>query len=148
MLAKKKPWARPEPLVPRAQTRRLDDKGPTRSTDWLAQVRQRPCLVCAFGQQTSPTRAHHPKGLFPRTMGRRISDLLCLPLCDHDHTDGPDALHRGGDELGWWRSRGIDPYGVLLSMLVQCREPERDEARAFVKLIREQAADGTVELRR
>jgi hypothetical protein len=138
-LARKKPWERPVPLVSKPTGKRLDDKGPARSADWLVRVRAKPCLVCAFGRQTTPTRAHHPKGLFPRTMGRRVSDLLCLPLCDWHHTDGPDALHRDGNEARWWRAHGVDPYGSILSSLAACREPERDEARAFVILTRDAA---------
>jgi hypothetical protein len=140
MLARKKPFTRLEPLVPKAQTRRLGDKGPVRDGRHLAHVRSLLCLCCAHGRQTTPTRAHHPKGLFPRTIGKRVSDLLCLPLCDDHHTVGPDALHRGGDELGWWRRHGIDPYGCILSMLAGNRDSEKDEAVAFVKLHRERAA--------
>ena len=136
-LARKKHWERPAPLVPKPQTRMGFDKGPARSTAWLAHVRTLPCMCCPHGRQQSPTRAHHTKGLFPRTMGRRISDLLTLPLCDGHHTDGPDALHREGDELAWWRRHGVDPYGVILSQLAACRDPERDEAIALVKLARE-----------
>lgn len=135
-----KPWTRPEPLVLKAQTRRLDDKGPDRNAAWLARIRGLPCLACAHGRQQHPTRAHHPKGLFPRTIGRRISDLLCLPLCDWHHTDGPAALHRTGDELRWWRSIGAEPYGCILSCLAGCRDPNKDEAIAFVKIHRERAA--------
>ena len=72
-------------------------------------------------------------------MGRRVSDLLCLPLCDQHHTDGPGALHSTGDEALWWRAHGVDPYGCILSCLAGCREPERDEARAFVILHRDLA---------
>lgn len=144
----KRPYTRPENLVPKAATRRLDDKGPARNGDWLARIRSLPCLVCVPGKQAGPARAHHPKGLLPRTMGVRVSDLACLPLCDWHHTIGPDALHRTGDELGWWRSNGIEPYGVMLSLLAQCRDPSRDKAIAFVKLQRERAATGTVEIRR
>jgi hypothetical protein len=136
----RKPYTRPEPLVAKAQTRRLDDKGPDRNGAWLARVRSLPCLCCPHGRQTTPTRPHHPKGLFPRTIGKRISDLLCLPACDWHHTDGPTALHRYGNELNWWRSCGVDPYGAILSQLAQCRDPDRDEAIAFVKLHRERAA--------
>lgn len=136
----RKPYTRPEPLVAKPQTRSADPRGPTRSSDWLARVRQRPCLVCAHGQQGHPTEAHHTKGLFPRTPGKRISDLLCLPLCIWHHTISGDALHRTGDELGWWRVHGIEPYGTILSQLAQCRDPDRDEAIAFVKLHRERAA--------
>lgn len=73
-------------------------------------------------------------------MGVRISHLLCLPLCDWHHTTGPDALHRTLDELDWWRRHGIEPYGQILSQLAQCRDPDRDEAIAFVKLHRERQA--------
>lgn len=135
-----KPWTRPELLVPKAQTRRLDDKGPVRNTGWLARVRTLPCLCCPHGRQQRPTEAHHTKGLFPRTTGKRISDLLCLQLCQWHHTLGPDALHRTGDEQAWWRCMGVDPYGVILSNLAGCRDPNKDEAVAFVKLHRERTA--------
>lgn len=138
-LTRSKPWERPAPLVPKAQTRSQMDKGPARNEVWLGHVRRLPCLCCPHGRQQSPTRAHHPRGLFLRTMGKRISDLLCLPLCDWHHTTGDDALHRTGDELGWWKRMGIDPFGVILSQLAGCRDPDKDEAVAFVKLQRERA---------
>lgn len=140
-LARNKPWTRPPNLVAKPQTRSAEDRGPERNPAWLARIRSLPCLCCPHGKQTSPTRAHHPKGLFPRTMGRRVSDLLCLPLCDWHHTEGPGALHRTGDELAWWRSVGADAYGCILSQLAGCRDPERDEAIAFVKLHRERASN-------
>lgn len=138
--ARNKPWSRPEPLVAKAGGRRLDDKGPTRNNAWLARIRSLPCLCCAHGQQRHPTQAHHTKGLFPRTFGRKISDLLCLQLCEWHHTLGPDALHRTGDELAWWRRMGVDPFGVILSNLAGCRDPNKDEAVAFVRLHRERQA--------
>lgn len=140
MLSRKKPFTRPPSFVPKPATGRLDDRGPDRSSAHLAHVRTLPCLCCAHGRQTSPTRAHHPRGLFPRTMGVRISDLLCLPLCDHHHTDGAAALHKSGDEAGWWRAQGVEPYGAILSTLAGCRAPGRDEAIALVKLWRERSA--------
>lgn len=136
----RKPWTRPDPLVAKPQTRSAIDKGPARSGDWLARIRSKPCLICAHNCQTGPSRAHHTRGLFPRTMGVRVSDLLCLPLCDWHHTTGPDALHKTGDEAAWWRRMGVDPYGVILSNLAGCRDPSRDEAIAFVKIHRERAA--------
>jgi len=48
-------------------------------------------------------------------------------------------LHRTGDELGWWRRMGVEPYGVILSMLAGCRDPSKDDAVAFVKAQRERA---------
>lgn len=140
--ARRKPWTRPDNLVPKALGLSAVDKGPTRSTDWLTRVRGLPCLICAHGKQTSPTEAHHPKGLFERSTGRKISDLLVLPVCCWHHTYGPDALHRTGDEAGWWKRNGIEPYGVIISMLAQCRDPNRDEAIAMAKLQRERMNDG------
>jgi hypothetical protein len=139
-LTRTKPWERPAPFVPKPQTRRLDDKGPSRNSAWLAHIRSLPCLCCAHGGQRHPTEAHHPKGLFPRTIGKRISDLLALQLCQWHHTLAPDALHRTGDEQRWWRSKGVDPYGVILSNLAGCRDPDKGEAMDFVKLWRERNA--------
>ena len=143
--ARQKPWTRLEPVVPKTSGKRLDDKGPERNSAWLVRIRNMPCLTCYSGRQTTPTRAHHPKGLFPRTMGKRISDLLCLPLCDEHHTDGPDALHRTGDELHWWRSHGVEPYGSILSCLAGCRDPDKDQAVAFVQMQWDRLDGTTVE---
>lgn len=136
-LQRKPKVKRPASLVPKATGQRLVKKGPSRSAAWLDHIRSLPCLCCPIGRQEGRSRAHHPRGLFPRTMGVRVSDLLCLPLCDAHHTSGPDALHRNGDELRWWQARGVDPYGCILSCLMACKEPEREEARAFVKLHRD-----------
>src|SRR5712691_7730075 len=101
---KPKPWKPQGPLVAKALGRMSFDKGPARSAAFLARVRRLPCLVCTPGTQTTPTEAHHPKGLFPRTMGKRIADLLSVPLCRWHHQDGPAALHRTGNEEAWWKS--------------------------------------------
>lgn len=134
--ARPKPYTRPPSLVPKPSTGNMDPKGPERSAAHLAMVRTLPCLCCPHGRQESPTRAHHPKGLFPRTAGKRISDLLCLPLCDRHHTDGPDALHATGDELGWWKRMGVEPYGAILSSLAGSRHPDKEEAMQAVKMER------------
>lgn len=139
-LTRTKPFTRPDPLVPKPATRRLDEKGPARNEAWLNRIRGLPCLCCPHGRQTTPTRAHHPKGLFQRTMGVRISDLLCMPICDQHHTDKPDALHKHGDELAWWKRHGVEPYGVIISLLAGCRDPEREEAIALAKAQRERNA--------
>jgi hypothetical protein len=138
-LRMRRPWTRPESFVPKSTGMSTLDKGPTRNNAWLARIRGLPCLCCGHGRQQHPTQAHHPKGLFPRTIGKRISDLLCLQLCEWHHTLAPAALHRTGDELSWWRSVGVDPFGVILSNLAGCRDPDKDEAVAFVKLHRERA---------
>lgn len=115
MTFRRKPWKKPPPLVPKVLGESVVDKGPARDSAFLARIRGLPCLICVPGQQTAPTEAHHPKGLFPRTMGKRISDHTCCPLCRWHHQDGPDALHKTGDEAGWWERMGVDPLAFIRS---------------------------------
>lgn len=67
----------------------------------LAFVREHPCLVC----QQFPTDAHHITFAQPRAMGRKVSDEYTVPLCRSHH----EALHRYGNERGWWNDIKIDP---------------------------------------
>jgi hypothetical protein len=44
-------------------------------------------------------------------LGRKPDDRWALPLRHECHMD----QHRNGDELGWWRSRGVaDPFALCL----------------------------------
>lgn len=43
-----------------------------------------------------------------RGKGTKADDRWCLPLTPYEHTDGPNAQHRTGDEEEWWLQHGID----------------------------------------
>jgi ERF superfamily len=67
-------------------------------------VSAQPCLLCG----RRPSDAHHLRYMQPRALGRRVSDEFAVPLCRTHHR----ALHRGGDEPGWWESVKLDPIVV------------------------------------
>lgn len=71
---------KPNPL--KVSTRSAVRKGPARDNAHLEKVREWGCIVCmAHG----PSEAHHVRiGL--RTMGKRVSDYLTVPLCRAHHT--------------------------------------------------------------
>lgn len=82
------------------------DEDPIFDKDHLALVREQPCIV----RQLPGCIAHHPRGLFSnRTMGRRITDFLALPLAPDLHDGYGHSLHRHGNEEVWWN------YSALLT---------------------------------
>jgi ERF superfamily len=70
----------------------------------LRLVSAQPCLICG----RRPSDAHHLRFAQPRALGRRVSDEYTVPLCRSHHR----ALHRWGDEAGWWKTNGVDPIAV------------------------------------
>ena len=112
-LTRTKPWKKQPDLIAKAMGMSEAPKGPERSSAHLGRVRQQPCLVCDPDTQGTPTEAHHPKGLFPRTMGVRISDYLAVPLCRWHHRDGREALHTTGDEQAWWAAQRVSPMAFI-----------------------------------
>jgi hypothetical protein len=70
----------------------------------LRLVSAHPCLICG----RRPSDAHHLRFAQPRALGRRVSDEYTVPLCRSHHR----ALHRHGDEAGWWKAHKVDPIMV------------------------------------
>jgi hypothetical protein len=88
-----------KPLVPKSLGRRLDSKKPWRSKPYRDSVKEHPCLVCKGPAQ----EAHHIREQFPRTMGVRVGDQWCVPLCKRHH----DELH--AHSKTFWADAGIEP---------------------------------------
>lgn len=65
-------------------------------------VGRQPCIVSGYGGGERFCVVHHPRGLFLRTGGKRISDFLCVPLRDDLHDGYGHSLHKAGDEAAWW----------------------------------------------
>ena len=81
-----------------AEPRRYRNKGHLRF------VAQQACLVCG----RKPSDPHHLRFMQPRALGWKVSDEFVAPLCRIHHR----AVHRVGDERGWWKQAGIDPIKI------------------------------------
>jgi hypothetical protein len=92
------PWHVDKSHLPLNEPRRYRDRA------HLEFVALQPCLLC--GRQ--PSDAHHLRFTQARALGRKVSDEFAVPLCRTHHR----ALHRSGDEAGWWTSAGIDAVAV------------------------------------
>lgn len=125
VIARRRPWTIPAPLVPKFTGAMLEHKGPARSLRHLSKVRQQGCLACPKGTQTTPTEAHHCRHLTARTMGVRKSDFTAVPLCRWHHQDGPTALHKG-NESTWWDEHRIDPRDFIRSFSAEGRDALRE----------------------
>ena len=78
-------------------------------------VAQQACLVCG----RKPSDPHHLRFTQPRALGWKVSDEFVAPLCRIHHR----AVHRVGDERGWWKLVGIDPVKVARKL---CRSSRRN----------------------
>lgn len=84
-----------------------------RDKDHLKRVAALPCLVCG----RRPSQAHHVRYAQPRGLGLKVSDEFTVPLCSADH----DALHRAGNERGWWDEKRVDPLPFAEKLWAQSR---------------------------
>jgi ERF superfamily len=87
-----------------------------RNREHLRFVAQQACLVCG----RKPSDPHHLRHMQPRALGRRPSDEFAVPLCRSHHR----AVHRAGDEQGWWQTSGIDPIKVARKLWKHTRVNE------------------------
>jgi ERF superfamily len=87
-----------------------------RNREHLRYVAQQACLICG----RKPSDPHHLRHMQPRALGRRPSDEFAVPLCRSHHR----AVHRAGDEQGWWQTTGIDPIKVARKLWKHTRVNE------------------------
>lgn len=97
---KKAKASRPKNLVPKATGRSQIDKGPLRDNPHMGRVAGQPCLVCGLAHP----QVHHPREAYPRTMGVKVGDDTCVPLCPIHHAE----LHMTNN-MGFWKRYGKDP---------------------------------------
>jgi len=94
------------PVVPKQTGKMRVSKGPERDKAHLAKVREELCIVPwqAWGEGSSCIEAHHVRCIAPRSIGKRVSDYLTVPLCREHHA----RLH-GMKEETFWLLVGKDP---------------------------------------
>jgi hypothetical protein len=81
--------------------------------DYLALVRQCPCLRCGMDPAGVAAHLRLNSGLHNKrqAMAKKPSDSWTTPLCAGCHTNDPDAQHRIGEEE-FWRRLGLNPFLV------------------------------------
>ena len=87
--------------------------------------------------------AHHARGLLPRTMGKRITDFLAVPLRPDLHDGFGHSLHRHGNEMEWWHYTGVPQAKVFAwirhFLLEHYAIDHPGVVQAFVKMDEEEA---------
>ena len=83
------------------------------------------CLCGAPGPDAAHIRAASPiHGKQESGLQRKPDDKWVVPLCRAHH----DEQHASGDELKFWTARGLDPFGLALSLYAASGDDEVAEA--------------------
>ena len=106
-----------------------------RNTDYLALVRQCPCVRCGMDPAGVAAHLRLNSGLHNKrqAMGRKPSDAWTSPLCAGCHTNDRDAQHRIGEEE-FWQRLGIDPFLFCMRLYVQAGDLVAMRAVVFVAI--------------
>lgn len=85
-----------------------------RDEQHLAFIRRLNCCICgAPNPDAAHIRSASPVYGKRETGGaEKASDKWTVPACRHHHTE----QHAAGNELTWWASKGIDPFGLALAL--------------------------------
>jgi len=105
-LKKKKRPSSPPLGFDKTSSRSKVRKGPARDEKHLAKVRAESCIACRMNftwSSLARTEAHHVRCIGARTLGKRVSDYLTVPLCQLCHRN----LH-SMNETKWWAKQGIN----------------------------------------
>lgn len=94
--------------APKQKRPRVEDAG------HLKWIRTLKCCLCgAPGPDPAHIRSASPMFGKRETGGsEKASDKWVTPLCRTHH----DEQHKAGNELLWWASKGVDPFGLALAL--------------------------------
>lgn len=100
------------PRPPRAE--------PDEDPDYLALVRQLPCLYCGVEPCGEAAHVRFASAAFHKSsgMGKKPADRFAVPLCRDDHQNARHAQHRRS-EVEFWQSLGINPLLVCEKLYKQ-----------------------------
>jgi len=84
-----------------------------RSPDYLALIRQLPCLYCGVSPCGEAAHVRLASAAFGKSSGlqKKPDDCWALPLCRDDHLNARHAQHKRS-EAEFWQSLGINPLLV------------------------------------
>jgi hypothetical protein len=115
---------RPETAFSVASTKQRRPR--ERDNTHLAFIRSLRCCICG---KPNPDPAHirSANAIYGKreTGGQeKASDKWTVPLCREHH----DEQHDAGNELKWWASKRIDPFGLALALYGASGDDEVAEA--------------------
>lgn len=127
----------------------LRPKGPEsdKDPDYLAQVRECPCLYCGLDPCGEAAHLRMASGAYGKSsgMGKKPADRWAIPLCGSDHRLAQHAQHQR-NESEFWRSIGINPLMVATDLYKQRGDLVAMRSVVFVAIAQRSAA--TSELRK
>lgn len=65
-------------------------------------ISQQPCIIS--GRRGDDIHAHHLMEIWLKGVGRKASDIWCIPL----HYTIHDALHKNGNEVAFFANHGLE----------------------------------------
>jgi hypothetical protein len=100
------------PRPPRAE--------PDEDPEYLALVRQLPCLYCGVEPCGEAAHVRFASAAFGKSsgMGKKPADRWALSLCRDDHLNARHAQHRQNEEA-FWLALGINPLLVCEKLYKQ-----------------------------
>lgn len=134
MTFKRKNPRKPINPLKKGQTGRADPSYKTvpRSTEHMARIAARGCLICGH-----PAQAHHCDVVLPKGMGPKVTDFATAPLCQEHHTGNQnDCAHVG--EREFWKRHGIDVGAWIVALLVRWYYGQNPDAQAAIDAIEAQ----------
>jgi len=105
------------PAAPGALLKRFTAEAPRprkaeadRDPDYLAHVRQCPCLHCGMDPAYEAAHVRMASAAFGKASGlsKKPPDRFALPLCPDHHRLARDCQHNRGEQL-FWHALGINP---------------------------------------
>ncbi len=116
------PPARPGALLKcvTPQPRSHIKQGAEVDPDYLALVRQLPCLKCGVEPCGEAAHVRFASAAFGKAsgMGKKPADKWALPLCGDDHRVNRTAQHRGSEQA-FWADLGINPLMTAEKLFAQ-----------------------------
>lgn len=105
--------------------------GADRDEDYLAMVRDCPCLCCGLDPCGEAAHVRYASAAFGKSSGmqKKPADKWALPLCRDDHLLARHAQHRQNEEAFW--------YNLDINALVTCEKlyAKRDDLVAMRAIV-------------
>lgn len=108
---------------------------PAEDPDYLALVRQLPCLYCGVEPCGEAAHVRLASAAFRKSSGlqKKPEDRWALPLCGEDHRNARHAQH-SRNESEFWESLGINPLLVCEQIYKQRGDMAAMRAVVFVTI--------------